>query len=158
MAESREPKEYKKSQGTITKKDRNEKNGPKGWLYLNGEKERYTIWSQSIFDKYESGDEVIVTYTIQVNQFNGKTYYNRVVDSIRFQEEGPIQITPKQYDDYNFTGKRQELKTIINSENGVVKLGGLFYRIKNVELELLKNMDEAPFGEEEADGEEEIYN
>jgi hypothetical protein len=132
-----------KIEGCITDKVVNDKKGPKGFFYLDNSKDKLVCWSQSVFDKFEINDIVEIAYTVQENEFNGKIYHNKVISSMNYKDRGEVQFNNKEkevledigYPKKNFT----QTKVIIKSDNGVVKLGGLYYKIKNVELELLDN-------------------
>jgi hypothetical protein len=136
------PKEYHKQEGTISKVETNQKNGPKGWFYMteNGKDIRYTCWSATILNNFKAEDEVIITYLNQDNEYNGKTYHNRVIDRIEFKDKGQNELTDKNYElleQIGYRGKTPKARQIIKSENSVIKMGGLNYRIKDFEVELL---------------------
>lgn len=140
------PKEYKKYEGILVRKEINEKGGkgPKGWFYTkeNDKEVKYTVWSASTLDKFEEGDDVIITYFVQENEYNGRTYFNRTVDRIEFKNKGQVELTEKNYElleQIGYKGQTPKARQIIKSENGVIKMGGLNYRIKDIEVELLIN-------------------
>lgn len=143
--ENKEPAERMKVSGKIEKKDVNPSGrGPKGYFFLleNGKEIKYTCWSQTIFDKFNVGDEVEIVYTIQENPYNGKIYYNKVVSTMNFLNKGNVQLTEKNQElleEIGYKGKKQKVEKIMKSENGVIKMGGLYYRIKDIEVELLDN-------------------
>ena len=88
------------------------------------------------------GDEVIVTYSIQDNPYNGKVYHNKVISRIEFKNKGDTQLTTENYkllEEIGYKGKQIPAAHLIKSENGVLKMGGLNYRIKEIEVELIKD-------------------
>lgn len=140
------PKDYKKYEGIIVRKEINEKGGkgPKGWFYTkeNDKEVKYTVWSSTTLDKFEEGDEVIITYFVQENAWGGKTYFNKTVERIEFKNKGQNELTEKNYEmleEIGYKGQTPKARQIIKSENGVIKMAGLNYRIKDIEVELLVN-------------------
>jgi len=144
-----QPKEYFKSEGIILRVDMNNKNGTKLWFYFteNGKEEKYTFWSDTIVNNFKEGDEVIVRYSIQDNPYNGKVYHNRVISNIEFKNKGDTQLTTENYElleKIGYSPKNKPLAAhLIKSENGVLKMGGLNYRIKEIEVELIKNGEDS---------------
>jgi hypothetical protein len=140
-------KEYLKHEGIIIGVEANTKNGPKGFIYFeeNGQRVKYTCWSQSILDSFEEGDEVIVTYTIQENNYQGRQFMNKVISRIEFKNKGEVPFSEKEREiikEVHPSLKIPKTNTTIKSENGVIKMGGLFYRIKNIEVEQITNGNE----------------
>lgn len=135
----------KKIEGIITKKEPNMKNGPKGHFFLSNvevEDVKFVCWSQTIFDKFDIGDEVIITYIVQENPYNGKVYHNNMISHMEYMDKGKNQFSEEEKKVLESTPNVKVKPTsdkIIKSENGKVKLGGIYYRIKNIELELIDN-------------------
>lgn len=144
MQESKEHKERHKVTGKIFRKEANQKKGPKGFFFLmDGDKEiKYTCWSQSIFDKYEQDDEVEIVYVLDENEYNGRVFVNKVIQNMNFLNRGNPQLTEDNYkklEEIGYKGNKPKAERYLISQNGVIKLGGLNYRIKEIEVELLNN-------------------
>jgi hypothetical protein len=125
--------------GLITKKEASER-GPKGHFGVYDTK--LACWDSDMFSKYQIGDEVKVTYTSKENEYNGRIYYNKNISYMTFKNKGDVPFTNEEKETLEEEGvdisKMKGPKKILKSENGVVKLGGIFYRIKDIELELLE--------------------
>ena len=131
----------KKIEGVISKKEGNTRNGPKGYFYLDGNSKKFTCWSQTYFDNFDEGDEVIITYLENPNTYNGKEYINNNIRFMKFKDSGEIGFTDDEKEELDAVGiNTKDLpapRVKIKSENGKIKLNGLFYQVKEIELELI---------------------
>lgn len=127
--------------GIIERKEVNEKSGPVGFYYVNSQK--FVCWSESIWNKYNSGDEVSITYVVSEKESNGKIYKNNSISLMKYLNESEPTFSKTEKELLEEVGintdKLQSPNRIIKSENGVFKMGGLNYRIKSIEMELIQN-------------------
>ena len=134
-----EEQEKKTITGIILDKKEKEK-GPKGDFIIDDQ--RYTCWSETLWEKFDIDDEVIVTYVVKKNEYNGKTFYNRNISNIKLKDEGEVVFTQEEKDELEDQGiNTSELKgepTILKSVNGKIRICGITYKIKDIELELVK--------------------
>jgi hypothetical protein len=135
-----ETKEKETVEGVILRKEKKER-GPVGDFIINDMK--FTCWSETIWAKFDEGDEVIVDYITKENQFNGRTFKNHNISSMKYLDdpEPTFSKTEKQIlQDEGFkVDKLSNAMPILKSDNLKFKLGGLYYRVKSVELELIEN-------------------
>ena len=128
-------------EGVIERKETNQKSGPKCFFYIQGDK--YTCWSETFMSKFDEGDYVVLSYVESKNEFNGRTYINKNVQNMEFKDKGVVSFSPSQREVLEESGvkvdKLQSPPLIIKSDNGKIKLGGIYYRIKDIELELIQN-------------------
>ena len=54
---------------------------PFGDFYENSVK--YTCWDESMFNQYKIGDTVEVTFTTKSNEYNGRTFTNRNISTMK---------------------------------------------------------------------------
>jgi len=55
---------------------------PYGDFYVDGGK--FTCWDEALFDKFNIGDVVEITYTEKSNESNGKVYINKNISTIKY--------------------------------------------------------------------------
>jgi hypothetical protein len=128
------------AEGKIDRKEKKEK-GPIGDFYIDGIK--YTCWSETIWNKFDIEDDVKLSYVTKTSDYNGRTFTNRNISFMTFIGEPEPGFTKPMKnilaEEGVNTDKLRDHPIIINSENLKFKLGGLTYRIKSVEIELLEN-------------------
>jgi len=90
---------------------------------------------------FDVGDEVIVTYIPKPNEYNGKVYINYTIKSMNFKNKSELHFTDLEKEELEKVGistsDMPSPRKLIKSENGKIKLGGLYYQIKDIELELI---------------------
>jgi len=133
--------EKQKITGIIERKETNEKSGPIGFYYVSSLK--FVCWSQTIWNKFNEGDEVEITYVTIEKESNGRVYKNNSISLMRYLSEPEPTFSKTEKELLEEVGvntdKLQSPNKVLKSENGVFKLGGLNYRIKSIELELIQN-------------------
>jgi hypothetical protein len=126
--------------GIIERKDNKEK-GPQGDFIVNSMK--FTCWSETYWDKFDEGDEVIIQYTDKQNQYNGRTYTNHNITKMYFKNEPEPAFTTSMKETLQSDGIKVDKLSgpmpILKSDNLKFKLGGIYYRVKSIELELIEN-------------------
>jgi hypothetical protein len=138
----KEDVEFHNIVGKVTDKVINEKNsgkGPEGFFYIDGEK--YTCWSKTYWETFNKGDEVKLGFVIKENEFNGKVFQNQNITFMAPKElEGGFSKSQKEIlkDSGVKVDKLSDPLPVIKSSNGVIKLMGVAYRIKDIELEIIK--------------------
>jgi hypothetical protein len=60
----------------------NSEHPPQGDYYIGNDK--FTCWDPEQFAKFNINDEVIVEYTEKSNEYNGKTYTNRNISTMKY--------------------------------------------------------------------------
>jgi YHS domain-containing protein len=136
-------REEKTIKGTIKKIDKNQKAGPKGFIYIEESPNKFIAWNERYLEDFSEGDTVNITYYISENKYNGKTYENCNIVSMRDFNDEPIGFTEEDKEILDEVGqdttKLPSPKVINKSVNGKIKLNGLMYKIKEIELELITN-------------------
>jgi hypothetical protein len=143
MENTHENREKKEVIGVITSKTKSDKStGPKGAFFLNDDPQKYACWSETLFQKFDKGDEVLIGYVVVPNTYQGKTYHNNNISYMKFKNEGTVTFSRSEKEELERLGintsKLESPPLIIKTDNGKIKLGGVTYRIKEVELELLQ--------------------
>lgn len=135
-----EDRKLESIEGIIERKDKKEK-GPKGDFIINSIK--FSCWSEIIWNKFDEGDEVIVNYVSKENEYNGKKFINHNISQMTFKDEPEQMFTKSMKDNLEKEGFKVDKLSgpmpILKSDNLKFKLGGINYRVKSVELELIEN-------------------
>jgi hypothetical protein len=127
-------------EGKIDRKEKKEK-GPIGEFYIDGIK--YTCWSETIWSKFDVEDVVKVDFVTKTSEYNGKQYTNRNISSMWFADEPEPKFSKTMKQVLQDAGVKVDKLSapmpVLVSDNLKFKLGGLNYRVKSVELELIEN-------------------
>jgi hypothetical protein len=132
--------EQEHAEGKIVQKEKKEK-GPVGEFYIDGIK--YTCWSETIWEKFDVEDDVKVDFVTKTSEYNGRQYTNRNISHMRYIDEPEPKFTESMKKVLGNQGFKVDKLSgpmpILKSDNLKFKLGGIDYRIKSVELELIEN-------------------
>lgn len=131
--------------GTIDSKEANEKNGPAGYFYVvtdGMDAIKFTCWKRDMFERYNPLDEVVITYAVNTNTYMGRnTKYNSII-YMEYKNNGEHQFSKQNVSELKKVGiTAKESDKLIKSDNGIIKMGGLFYKIKNIELERMEQIE-----------------